>query len=98
MRRGVGQRYALPQQLGSHYVSRQVAVAESEPRILAQPAQRFERGERLSDDAPARFGVGQPGQGVHYGIEIGRDVKAVERLIVAGVDHDSQVGRFEYAA
>src|SRR5579864_2117677 len=73
-----------------------VAVAELEPRLGAEPAQRFETAEGVATDAPAVFRVGKASERVHHRVEIGRDVQAMYLGIVSGVsDNEKAFGAYD---
>ena len=87
-----GQGPSLGQKLGAADVGCQVAVAEVEPGLHAETAEHLQSAEGVTGQTPTSFRVDQPGEGVGHGVEVGGDVEAVEGLVVAGVDHDGQVG------
>ena len=63
-----------------------VAVAEREPVLPAQPLGQLERVRRLVAHAPAALLVEQAGERVEDGVEVGRDVQAEDLDVVADVD------------
>ena len=79
--------------LGAVAVGGQVAVAEVEPGDPAQPPERLHDPPRLVGQAPAGVGVDGVGQGVHHGVQVGRDVQPVEHGVVAGVDDGGDLRR-----
>jgi hypothetical protein len=68
----------------------EVAVAEREPRVLAEALELRERRVRLLLQAPAALLVVDPGERVHDGVEVGGDGQAVALGVVADVDDDGQ--------
>src|SRR5207247_11218611 len=70
-----------------------VAVSDPKPRLAAELLQSPERLERVAAHAPSRLGVGEPGERVDDGVEIGTDVKSMPLEVVSGVDHDRDVAR-----
>ena len=85
-----------PQSRGPHHVGRQVTVAQPEPRRLAVALQHRRRGIGLPGESPALDRIGQAGQGVHDGVEVGHHRQPVELQVVARVDDDRQVTRREH--
>jgi hypothetical protein len=73
-------------------VRREVPVAQTEPRGLAEGRQRTQRGERVALDTPALRRIGQRRQRVEDGVEIGGDVEPEELLVVARIPDDGDVG------
>ena len=63
-----------------------VAVAEREPGLAAEPPASLERVRRLVADAPAALLVEEPGERVEDGVEVGGDVQAEDLDVVADVD------------
>ena len=82
-RRGGGTRGYQPRAL---HAPREVAVAEVEPNLHAERAQRVHDGERVAGQAPAARvdEVGEP-EGDEVGV--GRDVRAVDLDVISRV-HD----------
>ena len=75
----------------------EIAVAEREPRGLAEPAERAETGERIALEAPPAPGVGAARERIDDGVEVRRDVEAEEDLVVARVADDRQASRVDDA-
>ena len=86
---------ALPQAPGPVDVEGQVAVAETEPRRLAEPGQDAGREEGLAGEAPAPLAVGEAGQRVEHGVVIRADEEAVELVVVRRVDDHRQLAGCE---
>ena len=63
-----------------------VAIAKIEPGRAIEAGERAQRGKGFTLQAPSSQRIGSAGERVNDRIEIGRDVKAVELLVVAGVD------------
>jgi WhiB family redox-sensing transcriptional regulator len=86
--RDVGEGKAGVEHPGTDEVRRQVAVAETEPVGL-----RSVGGQLLLDRpplvgaSPAALLVDAAAEGVHHRVEVGADPQAVQRHVVAGVDH-----------
>ena len=78
------------QPVGAVQIGGQVAVAQLEPGIAAQPAQGFEAMKRIAPDAPPVLAMGQTRERIDHGVEIGRDVQTVNLRIVADVAYDPE--------
>ena len=68
----------------------EVAIAKSEPRLAVKALERRQRVERFAVEAPALRAIHRVRERVGHGVDIGRDVQAVEGFVVAGIDDDSQ--------
>jgi len=89
-----GEFRALAKTFGAIEMRGKIAIAELKPGIRAEAAKGFKAAEAVAANAPAAFGIGEAGQGVHHRIEIGRDVQAVNFGIVRGVaDDEDAFGR-----
>ena len=83
-----GERHALAQEPRAHEVETDVAVAEREPALAAEPLGHARAPGTLSSPyAPAAFLVEEAGERVEDGVEVGRDVQAEDLDVVADV-HD----------
>ncbi|MCH8926776.1 MAG: hydantoinase/oxoprolinase family protein [Proteobacteria bacterium] len=89
--RDLGERCALTQASTALDVCGQVLVAQVEPRVGSISLETLDRRERVSGEAPAGLLVGEARQRVHDRIEVRRDVKSVELLVVARVDDHRQL-------
>jgi hypothetical protein len=72
-------------------VRREVLVAELEPVRPAEPGDLFQSVPGLIGDTPAGRRIGDAGERVHYGIEIGRNVQGEMLEVIAGVDDHGQL-------
>ena len=82
------ERLSRTQRLRADEVEPQVEVAELEPGLAAEPADRLERAPGLLRAPPAALLVVQSGERVEDRVEIGRDVKPEHLDVVADVaDH-----------
>ena len=89
-------RFAVVQPAGSFHMQSDIAIAETEPGFAAQSFHGFHERPGFVVTAPAEFAIGQPGQRVRHGIDVGRDRQAEMLEIVAGVDDDEQfLGRHD---
>ncbi len=91
--RGVRLRRGLPvgQAPRALQAPREVAVAEREPRVRrAEVAQRVHDVERVAVEAPAAL-VDRVGEPEAHEVGVGRDGRAVDLDVVAGVDDDDEV-------
>ncbi len=83
---------------GAQDVRREVAVAEREP---AGPAERGRAPPSTANVSPSmpqpRSDRREAGERVEDGVEVGRDVQAVELVVVAGVDDDGEVVAGDHA-
>ena len=64
---------------------RQIPVTEAEPSVARIAVEKAEALERVVRDAPTLFRVRHAGERIGDCIEVGRDRKAVEFEVVAGV-------------
>ena len=85
------QRRPGAQTFGAEQMRREVAVAELEPRVALVAAQRLEGVERVARDAPAAHRIRKTREGVEHGVDVGRDVEAVEHVVVGRVHDDRQL-------
>ena len=93
LRERLGQPRALGQPPRALQADGEVAVAEVEPDVLAELAQRVHDREGVVAQAPAAL-VDAVGEPVEDEVGIGRDVAAVDLDVVAGVgDHDELARR-----
>ena len=72
--------------LGAEQVRREIAIAKVEPGLAVEAGERAQRVEALALKAPSGRRIGGAGERVDDRVEVGRDVKPVELLVVAGVD------------
>ena len=79
------------QLLGPQDVRREIAVAELEPGLAAEPLHRRHEIPGLAGEPPAAFRIVQVGERVEHRVDVGRDVQAEMDEIVGGVDHDASV-------
>ncbi len=86
----LGQPHAVAQRLGALDADRKVRVAEVEPDLLAEPAQRVHHMEAVALETPALC-VDPIGQPERDQIGVRRDVGAVDLDVVAGVGDDCQL-------
>ena len=91
----VRQRHAVGHPLRAVQMGREVAVAESEPRVALVPIKRLHRRPRLAREAPTAFGIDRAGERVGDGVEVGADVQTVQHDVVGGVDDRGHLGRFD---
>ena len=83
-----GERLARAQRLRAHEMEPEIAVAEREPVLAAERADRLERVPGLAAPPPAALLVGEAGERVEDRVEIRRDVEAEHLDVVADVaDH-----------
>ena len=76
------------------HVRRQIAVAELEPGLAAEPLHRRHEIPGFAGKAPAALRIVLVGQRVEHRVDVGRDVQAEMDEIVRGVDDDGKlVGR-----
>ena len=95
--RDLTQRASGAEPLGAPHVRRQVAVADLEPRLLAQLGQLAERRQRVAAHAPAEFAL-ESGKGVDDRVDVGRDVQPMPLEVVADVADGGDVRRVGGAA
>ena len=81
------------QPAGAEQVRGQVAIAEAEPVLAADPGQLVHDRPALAGHAPSGLPVVHAGQGVGDRVEVGADVQAVQDHVVADVDDGRDVGR-----
>ena len=82
---------SLVEELRPQHVRRQIPVAQVEPGVdAARRPHRLHRVERLAGPSPSALAVHQIGEPVADGVEVGRDVQAMDRDVVSGVDDDRQ--------
>ncbi len=74
-RRHRAERLARGEAAGAEEVSRQVAVAQPEPVLAAQPGQLVHDGPALAGHAPSGLAVVHPGQRVGHGVEVRADAR-----------------------
>ena len=91
LRRHRAQRRAGAQEAGPEEVRGQVAIAQAEPVLAAQPRQLVHGGPALTGDAPSGLSIVQAGQGVGDRIEVGAYGESVELHVVADVDDRGDV-------
>jgi hypothetical protein len=89
---GLAQGRALGEQAGAQQVGGDVTVAEAEPGRLAEPIERAEDVPGLAGETPAALLVGEPGEGVGDGVQVGGDRQPVQAEVVTGVPDDQKVG------
>jgi len=77
--------------VGARQVGGQVKVAEAEPGGPAQLLDLFDGTPRFAITAPAGVGVGDAGQRVGDGVNVGANCEAEVLEVVAGVDDDGEV-------
>jgi hypothetical protein len=69
----------------------EIAVAQTEPGVVAETGEGIERVERIAAETEAALLVGEAGQVVEDDIDVGGDVEAEELGIVADVGDDRDV-------
>jgi hypothetical protein len=71
-------------------MDRQVAIAQQEPCIRAEPPEHLQRVISIAANTPALRLLDDARERVGDDVEVGRDIEAVQRDVVAGVDdgHD----------
>ncbi len=89
------ERLAAVERLGANEMHTEVAVAELEPRLAAEPPHLVERVPRLVLAAPPSLLVREPGEGVEDAVQVRRDVEAPDLEIVADVPDHRHVGRVD---
>ena len=93
-RRHRRERLAARERLGANEVQADVAVAEPEPALPAEPRSLLERVPRLVRAPPAALVVPDPGEPVEHAVEVGGDVEAEHLEVVPDVaDHGQLDGR-----
>ena len=85
------------ERLGAHEVGRRGRDRRGGTRRRRRSDDHLERGEALLREAPAALLVGQTGEGVHHGVEVGADVQAPVHEVVTGVDDHGERARGERA-
>ena len=83
---------ALAASLRTEQVQRKIQVAELEPVLPAEPSQLSEHTPGLAGPAPAGLGVDLARERVGDRVEIGADVEAVQREVVADVHDRGDIG------
>ena len=68
----------------------EVLVAEEEPGLAAERAERLHEGAALPCPAPTGLLVREPREGIGKRVEIGADLQAEMLEIVAGVGHHGE--------
>ena len=91
------QRLAGAEPAGPEEVRGQVAVAQAEPVLAAQPRQLVHDRPALAGHAPSGVAVVHARQRVGDGVEVGADVQAVQHRVVAHVDDGRDVGPRDHA-
>ena len=71
----------------------EIAVAEIEPALAAEPGQHFHELPALVAQAPAALRIVETGQLVHHRIEIRGNMQPEMTEIVAGIDGDGELLR-----
>ena len=90
---GRGQGEAGAEHAGPVEMGGDVPVAQAEPvRPGAVGGELGQDGVGVAVAAPALLLVDPPAQGVHHGVEVGRDVEAEQADVVAGVADDGDLG------
>src|SRR5207237_8051017 len=74
-------------------VGRQVTIAQSKPRLVCQAAESRLHDEGIAGDPPASLEVGDPGQPVGNGVEVGSHIQAVPPDVVGGASNAYDLGR-----
>ena len=90
-----GQGTALADPCRARDMGREVLVPEPEPGLLPVPRQLVHHGPGLVGLAPAALEVEPLGQHVHDRVVVGHHQQAVALGVVAGVDDDGQVARWQ---
>ena len=86
------QALARPQSPGTLDMDGEVLVAEEEPGLAAERAERRHEGAALPCPPPAGLRVREPGEGVGERVEVGADLEAEMLEVVAGVGDDGEPG------
>src|SRR5882762_5748424 len=73
----------------------EITVAEIEPTLAVEPAECVEGVEGLAFEAPSVLAIDHAGERVDHRVNVRRNVKPVEMLIVAGVDDDGHLARID---
>ena len=90
--REIGELAAGGQQPGTAHVDGEVAVAEAEPGVAAELAQRIHEAPGLVAAAPAEDRVLQIGKRVGHGVDVGRDREPQVLEVIGGVDDRGDAG------
>ena len=77
---------------------REITIAEPEPGLAAECAERLHERPGLVAPTPTEQRVVESRQGVHDRVEIGRDTEAKMLEIIAGVADDQQILGRQHAA
>ena len=85
------------QPAGALDMGREILVAELEPGLAAERRQRLHEVPGLAGAAPAGLGIVEPGERVHDGVEVGRDVEAEMLEIIAGIRRHGERARRQHA-
>ena len=89
----LGQRLAAGQRARANQVGDQVAIAELKPVLEPAALRLVECAEGVSLDPPTAVLGCEPCERVHDGIEVGGDVEAPVREVIARVDDDPKSAR-----
>src|SRR5205814_6196880 len=87
------QRLAAAQRLRPDEMEPEIAVAELEPGLAAEPLDRVEGVPGLLRAAPSALLVSQAGERVEQRVQVRRDVEAVHLEVVADIGDHGQVTR-----
>src|ERR1700687_5928679 len=90
LRSDLTERRALMHPLGAIQMGREIAIAETEPRLAVKARECAEHVERFAFEAPSLRAIHYAGERVSDGIDIRRDVEPVKGFVVAGVNDDGQ--------
>ena len=88
--RDAAERLAGAHPFGAEQMRCEIAIAKVEPGPAVEAGERAQRVEAFALEAPSGLRIGGAGERVDDRVEVGRDVKSVELLVVAGVDDYAQ--------
>src|SRR5579863_2631440 len=78
-------------------MGRDIAIAQIEPGLAEEAAERIEGMETLVREAPTVGAIHDAAERVDDRVNVGRDVQSVKLLVVSRVDDDVQQPRVEAA-
>jgi len=90
---GLGQSFAMGQQIGAVNVGGEIAIAKIEPGFAAKGGEAFEEMKGFAAHAPSFGGIDESSECVSDDVQVRRNFQTVHNDIVAGVDDDGEVAR-----
>ncbi len=80
---------SLVQSIGAVKVGRKVPVADPKACVEPQAGHVLHDREFIPGDAPT-MGTGDTRQGVEHGVEVGRNMQAIDFFVIPGIHHNGQ--------